>query len=111
MKKIEAIIRESQFLKVRDALKNLGVKHFTYWDVTGVGKEKQPHVYRGVNYESSAINRRFISLVVSEDLLDAAIEALLDSASTNEVGDGKIFVLPVEKSIRIRTKESGPSSL
>ncbi|MCY4562020.1 MAG: P-II family nitrogen regulator [Flavobacteriaceae bacterium] len=111
MKKIEAIIRESQFLKVRDALKNLGVNHFTYWEVTGVGKEKQSHVYRGVHYDSSAISRRCISLVVSEELLDSAIDAILDSASTNQVGDGKIFVLPVEKSIRIRTRETGHSSL
>lgn len=111
MKKIEAIIRKSRFLMVRDALKDLGVKHFTYWDVTGVGKEKRGHVYRGVNYDSSEISRRYIVLVVPEDLTEKAVGAILESASTDQVGDGKIFISSIESAIRIRTQESGKASI
>ncbi|MBL6648141.1 MAG: P-II family nitrogen regulator [Flavobacteriaceae bacterium] len=111
MKKIEAIIRKSRFSDVKKALHNVEVNFFSYWDVTGVGNEKVGHVYRGVTYSTSDIQRRFVSIVVSEPFVEKTINAILESAYTGEVGDGKIFVLPVEEAYRIRTKETGKTSL
>ena len=107
MKKIEAIIRKSKFSKVKDALHNVGVNFFSYWDVTGLGNEKEGHVYRGVSYSTSDIQRRYLSIVVNDDFEQAAIAAILDAAATGEVGDGKIFVSEVLQAYRIRTKEDG----
>ncbi|MGB0790367.1 MAG: P-II family nitrogen regulator, partial [Flavobacteriaceae bacterium] len=100
MKKIEAIIRKSKFDEVKKALHDVGVVFFSYWDVTGVGNEKQGHVYRGIRYSTSDIQRRFLSIVVSEPFVEKTINAILESAYTGEVGDGKIFVLPVEEAYR-----------
>lgn len=111
MKKIEAIIRKSKFDEVKKALHHSEVNFFSYWDVTGVGNEKQGHVYRGVSYSTSDIQRRFISLVVSDEFLERTINAILESAYTGTVGDGKIFVSPVEEAYRIRTGENGKASL
>lgn len=111
MKKIEAIIRKSTFGEVKEALHEIEVNFFSYWDVTGVGNEKQGHVYRGVSYSTSDIQRRFLSIVVSDAFLERTIEALLNSAYTGVVGDGKIFVSDIEETYRIRTKERGSDSL
>src|SRR6056300_685370 len=111
MKKIEAIIRKSKFDEVRDALHEVNVYFFSYWDVTGVGHEKKEHLYRGVAYSSSDIQRRFLSIVVNDDFVDATVKAILSAAKTGEVGDGKIFVVPVEEAYRIRTGESGGLTL
>lgn len=111
MKKIEAIIRKSKFDDVKKALLDIEVNFFTYWDVTGVGNEKQGHVYRGVAYSTTDIQRRMISIVVSDDFLQKTIQVLLETAYTGTVGDGKIFVSPVEEAYRIRTKETGTKSL
>ncbi|MDA8589025.1 P-II family nitrogen regulator [Flavobacteriaceae bacterium] len=111
MKKIETIIRKSRFSDVKKALHDVEVNFFSYWDVTGVGNEKVGHVYRGVTYSTSDIQRRFLSIVVSEPFVEKTINAILESAYTGEVGDGKIFVLPVEEAYRIRTKETGKTSL
>jgi len=111
MKKIEAIIRKSKFEQVKEALHKVEVNFFSYWDVTGVGNEKEGHVYRGISYSTSEIQRRFISIVVNDDFVDRTITAILSSAATENVGDGKIFVLPVDEAYRIRTGEKGGSSL
>jgi|SRR5210317_838488 nitrogen regulatory protein P-II 1 len=111
MKKIETIIRKSRFADVKKALHDVEVNFFSYWDVTGVGNEKEGHVYRGVTYSTADIQRRFLSIVVSEPFVEKTINAILESAYTGEVGDGKIFVLPVEEAYRIRTKETGKTSL
>lgn len=111
MKKIEAIIRKSKFDEVQEALHQIGVNFFSYWDVTGVGNEKEGHVYRGVTYSTSDIQRRFLSIVVSDPFLDKTIDAILKTAFTGIVGDGKIFVSEVIESYRIRTKEKGADSL
>ena len=111
MKKIEAIIRKSKFNEVAEALHKIEVNFFSYWDVTGVGHEKQGHVYRGVSYSTSDIQRRFLSVVVSEPFLEKTINVLLESAYTGVVGDGKIFVSEIEEAYRIRTKERGFDSL
>ncbi|MFD0993344.1 P-II family nitrogen regulator [Tenacibaculum geojense] len=111
MKKIEAIIRKSKFEEVRDALHEIEVNFLTYWDVTGVGNEQKGHVYRGVTYSTTDIPRRMLSIVVSDHFLDKTLEVLLKAAYTGEVGDGKVFVLPVEQAYRIRTQEKGTESL
>lgn len=111
MKKIEAIIRKSKFDEVKEALHNIEVNFFSYWDVTGVGNEKQGHVYRGVSYSTSDIQRRYLSIVVSDPFLERTVEAILNSAFTGVVGDGKVFVSDVTETYRIRTKERGSDSL
>ena len=111
MKKIEAIIRKSKFKEVQEALHNVEVNFFSYWDVTGLGNEKEGHVYRGISYSTSEIQRRYLSIVVNDDFVEATIEAILKSAATDRVGDGKIFVMPVEEAFRIRTGEKGGKSL
>ncbi len=111
MKKIETIIRKSKFDEVKDALHRIEVNFFSYWDVTGVGNEKQGHVYRGVSYSTSDIQRRFLSIVVSDPFLDRTVEAIIKAAYTGNVGDGKIFVSDVIESYRIRTSEKGADAL
>ena len=111
MKKIETIIRKSKFDEVKEALHLIEVNFFSYWDVTGVGNEKQGHVYRGVSYSTSDIQRRFLSIIVSDPFLDITIDAILKSASTGDVGDGKIFVSNIEEVYRVRTKEKGSDAL
>lgn len=111
MKKIEAIIRKSKYSQVKNALHDVGVNFFSYWDVTGKGNEKEGHVYRGVAYSTSDIQRRFLSIVVNDDFEKITIKALLESAATGDVGDGKIFVSNIEECYRIRTGEKGGDTL
>jgi len=111
MKKIEAIIRKSKFDKVKEALHQIEVNFFSYWDVTGVGNEKQGHVYRGISYSTSDIQRRYLVIVVSDDFLDQAISTLTEHAKTGKVGDGKIFISHVDECIRIRTNEKGSKAI
>jgi len=111
MKKIEAIIRKSKFDDVKEALHQIEVNFFSYWDVTGVGNEKQGHVYRGISYSTTDIQRRYLSIVVSDEFLEKAVNAILESAYSGNVGDGKIFVSDVIEAYRIRTKESGQAGI
>lgn len=111
MKKIETIIRKSKYHEVKEALHEVGVNFFSYWDVTGVGNEKEGHVYRGVTYSTSNIQRRYLSIVVNDDFEEITIKAILKSAATGDVGDGKIFVSHIEESYRIRTGEKGGDTL
>ena len=111
MKKIEAIIRKAKYSEVKEALHAVGVNFFTYWDVTGKGNEKEGHVYRGVSYSTSSIQRRHISIVVNDDFEDITIKTLIEAARTGEVGDGKIFVSDINESYRIRTGEKGSETL
>ena len=111
MKKIEAIIRRSQFEEVSEALHEVGIDFFTYWDVTGVGNEKSGAVYRSVVYETRLIERCTISFVCRDKFVEAATEAIVKSARTGELGDGKIFISTIDESVRIRTGEKGPESL
>lgn len=111
MKKIEAIIRKSKFDEVKKALHGIEVNFFSYWDVTGVGNEKQGHVYRGISYSTSDIQRRYLVIVVTDQFLERTVDTLLDSAATGHVGDGKIFVSDVLETYRIRTKEKGSAAI
>lgn len=111
MKKIEAIIRKSKFGDVKRALHDVGVNFFSYWDVTGLGNEKEGHVYRGVSYSTSDIQRRYLSIVVNDDFEEATIKAILEAGATGDVGDGKIFVSTIDECYRIRTGEKGGQTL
>jgi nitrogen regulatory protein P-II 1 len=111
MKKIEAIIRISQFDEVTEALHEVGIDFFTYWNVTGVGNEKSGAIYRATVYETRFIPRRIISFVCREKFVDDAVKAICEAARTGEMGDGKIFISTVDDSVRIRTGENGPESL
>lgn len=107
MKKVEAIIRKSKFDEVKEALHDIQVNFFSYWDVTGVGNEKEGHVYRGVAYSTSDIQRRYLVIIVSDDFEPITVQTLMRAARTGDVGDGKIFVSDVRETYRIRTGESG----
>lgn len=111
MKKIEAIIRKSKFSDVKNALHEVGVNFFSYWDVTGLGNEKEGHVYRGISYSTSDIQRRYLSIVVNDNFEDITVKTILSAAGTGEVGDGKIFVSDIKEAYRIRTGEKGGETL
>jgi nitrogen regulatory protein P-II 1 len=111
MKKVETIIRKSQFDDVKSALMNVKVTFFSYWDCTGHGNEKMGHVYRGVEHSTNEIQRKYLSIVVSDEFLDRTIEAILDSAHTGKIGDGKIFVSDIQEAYRIRTRQRGNQTL
>jgi nitrogen regulatory protein P-II 1 len=110
MKKIEAIIRVSKFKEVKEALHGIDIDFFTYWDTVGVGNEKKHKgSYRAQDTEF--ISRRTLSIVVRDKNLNKTVDCLLTTAFTGEIGDGKIFISPVDESYRIRTRESGDDSL
>jgi len=111
MKKIEAIIRRSKYRVLKEKLHDIGINFFTYWDVTGVGNEKEGHVYRGISYSTSDIQRRYVSIVVNDDFVEPTINAILKIAATGEIGDGKIFVSDIQESYRIRTGKKGSDTL
>ncbi len=111
MKKIEAIIRKSKLGDVTQALHDADIDFFTYWDVTGVGNEHAGAIYRATVYETRFIQRTLITFVCRDHLVENAIQAIIKSAQTGELGDGKIFISNMEDSIRIRNGERGPDSL
>jgi len=113
MKKIEAIIRTSKFGEVKDALREVGIDFFSYWDATGVGNEVERggHSYRGTVYDTSYIPRQLLTIVVRDVNLQKTIDAILKSAKTGVIGDGKIFVSDIIESYRIRNEEKGDISL
>ena len=111
MKKIEAIIRKTKFEEVKDALHDAGIEFFSFWDVRGVGQAREGRVYRGVKYDTSTIERIKLSIIVRDKNVEKTVQAILKSAHTGEIGDGKIFVAPIEESYRIRTGEHGDESL
>jgi len=111
MKKIEAIIRKTKFEEVKEALHENGIEFFSFWEARGVGMARESRVYRGIMYDTSSIERTYLEIVVRDVNLDKTIEAILASAATGEVGDGKIFVSTLDERIRIRTGERGDESL
>jgi len=111
MKKIDAIIRKTKFEEVRDALYEAGIEFFSFWDVRVVGQAREGRVSRGIQYDTSTIERTKLSIIVRDKNVEKTIQAILGSARTGEIGDGKIFIIPIEESYRIRTGEKGDSSL
>jgi nitrogen regulatory protein P-II 1 len=111
MKKVEAIIRKTKFDEVKDALYEAGIEFFSFWEVRGVGKATEARVYRGVKYDTSTIERILISIYVRDKFLEPTVKAILSSAKSGEIGDGKIFVSDILDAYRIRTGEKGDKSL
>ena len=111
MKKIEAIVRKTKFEEVRETLHESGIEFFSFWEARGVGMARQSRVYRGIAYDTSYIERLYLQIIVRDVNLQKTIDALIQSARTGEVGDGKIFVSTIDESIRIRTGEKGDESL
>lgn len=111
MKKIEAIIRKTHFEEVKNALHEADIDFLSYWDVRGVGKARQGRIYRGVVYDTSIIERTMISFVVRDINVDKAVNAIMQAARTGEIGDGRVFISPIEQAYRIRTGESGEETL
>jgi nitrogen regulatory protein P-II 1 len=111
MKKIEAIIRKTRFEDVKEALLEADIEWFSYYDVRGVGKSRQERIYRGVVYDTSYIERTLLTIIVRDINVERTVVAILQTAQTGEIGDGRIFISPVDDSIRIRTGERGDISL
>ncbi len=111
MKKIEAIIRLSQYESVKKALEEQDITFFSYWDVRGVGTAREGHLYRGTIYDTSIIERRLLSIIVRDENLEKTVQAIMSAARTGEIGDGRIFVSDVAETYKIRTGESGPETL
>ena len=112
MKKIEAIVKPFKLDDIKDRLDEVGIHGMTVTEVKGFGRGggKAP-VYPGAEYIVDFVPKIKIEIVVPDDLVHAAIEAIMEAARTRHVGDGKIFVLPVDEAIRIRTGESGSDAL
>ena len=111
MKKIEAIIRKTKFDEVKEALLAADIEWFSYTTVRGIGKARQERIYRGVIYGTDIIERLMLTIVVREQNVDKTVEAILVSARTGEVGDGRIFISDVDNTYSIRTGESGDKTL
>lgn len=112
MTKIEAIIQPSRFEAVRDALKEAGIEGMTVSDVRGHGRQKgHTEVYRGREYSIDLLPKIKIEMVVPDKFVDAAVDAILKSARTGKIGDGKIFLTRVDDAIRIRNEERGENAL
>lgn len=111
MKKVEAIIRRTKFDEVREALHGVGVDFITFWNVRGVGNATQSRVYRGIMYDTSTIERVMISFVCREKYVSPAVDAIMKSAKTGEIGDGKIFISEITDAFRIRTGDQGDKAV
>jgi nitrogen regulatory protein P-II 1 len=108
MKKIECVIKPFRLEEVKQALANLQIHGMTVSDVKGFGRQKgHTEVYRGTEYKVDFLPKTKIEIVLEDDRVDEAVEAIMEAAKTGKIGDGKIFVLPVEETIRIRTGERG----
>jgi nitrogen regulatory protein P-II 1 len=112
VKKIEAIIKPFKLDEVKEALQDIGIQGLSVVEVKGFGRQKgHTELYRGAEYVVDFLPKVKIEIVLDDDMVEQAIKAIVDAANTNKIGDGKIFVLPVEQAIRIRTGESGPDAL
>ena len=112
MKKIEAIIKPFKLNEVKEALNELGIHGMTMTEVKGFGRQKgHTEIYRGSEYTVDFLPKLKMEIVLPDAKVDAAIAAIITSARTGKIGDGKIFVLPVEQAIRIRTEDKGDSAL
>lgn len=112
MKMVTAIIKPFKLDDVREALSEIGVKGLTATEVKGFGRQKgHTELYRGAEYVVDFLPKVKLEIAISDDQVDAVIEAVTKSAQSGKIGDGKIFVTPVEQAVRIRTGESGEEAL
>jgi nitrogen regulatory protein P-II 1 len=112
MKKIEAIIKPFKLDDVKDGLSGLGVKGLTVNEVRGFGRQRgHKEVYRGAEYQVDFVSKIKIEVVMEDPLVPEAVKVIQEKARTGQIGDGKIFILPVEEAVRIRTGETGDSAI
>jgi len=112
MKKIEAIIKPFKLEEVREALSEIGVSGLTVTEVKGFGRQKgHTELYRGAEYVVDFLPKVKIEIVVADGVVDQVVEAIIKAARTGKIGDGKIFVAPVEQVVRIRTGEAGEAAI
>ncbi|MDA8083705.1 MAG: P-II family nitrogen regulator [Nitrospiraceae bacterium] len=112
MKKIEAIIKPFKLDEVKDALNVIGIQGMTVTEVKGFGRQKgHVELYRGAEYDISFIPKVKLEIVVTDEMAPKAVTALEEKAKTGKIGDGKIFVMPIEETIRIRTGERGDTAI
>ncbi|MFC1515938.1 P-II family nitrogen regulator [Thermodesulfobacteriota bacterium] len=112
MKKIEAIIKPFKLDDVKDALGSIGIKGMMLSEIKGFGRQRgHKEIYRGAEYEVDFVPKVKITVVVEETMTDQVVTTIQDSAHTGKIGDGKIFIFPVEEAIRIRTGESGIAAI
>lgn len=112
MKKLEAIIKPFKLEEVKEALGEIGIEGMTVSEVKGFGRQKgHTEIYRGSEYTVDFLPKIKIETVVADDQVDAAVETIAKAAKTGKIGDGKIFVIPVEQAIRIRTDETADQAL
>jgi nitrogen regulatory protein P-II 1 len=112
MKKIEAIIKPFKLEEVKDALSELGIEGMTVTEVKGFGRQKgHTEIYRGSEYTVDFLPKIKLEVVLADSLTETAVKAIIDSAKTGKIGDGKIFILNVDEAIRIRTEETGEKAV
>nr|WP_205911963.1 P-II family nitrogen regulator [Rhodobacter sp. SGA-6-6] len=112
VKKIEAIIKPFKLDEVKEALQEAGIQGLTVTEIKGFGRQKgHTELYRGAEYVVDFLPKVKIEVVLTDDMVDGAVEAIVTAARTDKIGDGKIFVTPVEQAIRIRTGETGDDAL
>ena len=112
MRKIEAIIKPFKLDEVKEALHGIGIQGMTVTEVKGFGRQKgHTELYRGAEYVVDFLPKTKVEIAVSDDMADKAVQAIVEAANTGRIGDGKIFVMPVEEAIRIRTGERGPEAV
>ena len=112
MKKIEAVIKPFKLPEVKEALADFGIVGMTVTEVKGFGRQKgQTELYRGSEYSVDFLPKIKIEVVLHEDKVEAAVDAIIQAARTGKIGDGKIFVLPVEEVVRIRTGETADAAV
>jgi nitrogen regulatory protein P-II 1 len=112
VKKIEAIIKPFKLDEVKEALQEVGVQGLSVIEVKGFGRQKgHTELYRGAEYVVDFLPKVKLEVVLTDDMVEAAIEAIIAAARTDKIGDGKIFVTPVEQAIRIRTGETGDDAV
>ncbi len=112
MKKIEAIIKPFKLEEVKDALTEIGVQGLTVSEVKGFGRQKgHTELYRGAEYVVDFIPKVKIEVVVPDSIVEKVVEAIVNAARTGRIGDGKVFVIPVEDAVRIRTGERGENAI
>jgi nitrogen regulatory protein P-II 1 len=112
MKKIEAVIKPFKLDEVKEALQEMGLQGMTVVEAKGFGRQKgHTELYRGAEYVVDFLPKLKLEVVVSDDQVDAAVEAITNAARTGRIGDGKIFVSDISHVVRIRTGESGPAAV
>ena len=112
MKKVEAIIKPFKLDEVKEALSGLGVEGMTVSEVKGFGRQKgHTEIYRGSEYTVDFLPKIKIEVVLSDNLVSDAISAIVKAARTGKIGDGKVFVSPIENAVRIRTEETGDKAV